>query len=88
MKRCLSGSDFQCLFCERYQKTDHFYSMNRKPFFRYDFNKYKKSAEISIGMFFYFFRLKILTRDSKGLSEDQMKEFRNAFNHFDKVFVI
>lgn len=26
----------------------------------------------------------ILTRDSKGLSEDQMKEFRNAFNHFDK----
>ena len=26
--------------------------MNGKPFFRYDFNKYKKSAEISIGMFF------------------------------------
>ena len=61
--------------------------MNGKHFFRYDCNKYKKSAEISIGMFF-FFRLKILTRDSKGLSEDQMKEFRNAFNHFDKVFVI
>lgn len=37
---------------------------------------------------FFSFFLKILTRDSKGLSEDQMKEFRNAFNHFDKVFVI
>lgn len=26
----------------------------------------------------------ILTRDSKGISEEQMKEFRNSFNHFDK----
>lgn len=26
----------------------------------------------------------ILTRDSKGLTEEQMKEFRSAFNHFDK----
>ncbi|XP_027038747.1 alpha-actinin-like [Pocillopora damicornis] len=26
----------------------------------------------------------ILTRDSKGLSEEQMKEFRNSFNFFDK----
>lgn len=26
----------------------------------------------------------ILTRDSKGLSEDQMKELRSSFNHFDK----
>lgn len=27
---------------------------------------------------------KILTRDSKGISEDQMNEFRVSFNHFDK----
>ena len=26
----------------------------------------------------------ILTRDSKGISEDQMNEFRMSFNHFDK----
>merc|ERR1712226_1811873 len=26
----------------------------------------------------------ILTRDSKGISEDQMNEFRLSFNHFDK----
>jgi len=26
----------------------------------------------------------ILTRDSKGISEDQMVEFRSSFNHFDK----
>lgn len=26
----------------------------------------------------------ILTRDSKGLSEEQMKELRSSFNHFDK----
>lgn len=32
-----------------------------------------------------FFLLQILTRDSKGISEEQMKEFRNSFNHFDKV---
>ena len=24
-------------------------------------------------------------RDSKGISDDQMKEFRNSFNFFDKV---
>ncbi|XP_014779444.1 alpha-actinin, sarcomeric isoform X1 [Octopus bimaculoides] len=27
----------------------------------------------------------ILTRDSKGISEDQMNEFRMSFNHFDKT---
>ena len=26
----------------------------------------------------------ILTRDSKGISEEQMNEFRMSFNHFDK----
>lgn len=31
------------------------------------------------------FFLQIIIRDSKGLSEDQMKEFRSSFNHFDKV---
>ena len=31
-----------------------------------------------------FFSLQILTRDSKGISEDQMNEFRLSFNHFDK----
>ena len=30
------------------------------------------------------FSLQILTRDSKGISEDQMNEFRLSFNHFDK----
>lgn len=29
--------------------------------------------------------LQILTRDSKGISEEQMKEFRTSFNFFDKV---
>jgi actinin alpha len=28
--------------------------------------------------------VQILTRDSKGISEDQMNEFRMSFNHFDK----
>lgn len=28
--------------------------------------------------------LQILTRDSKGISEEQMNEFRVSFNHFDK----
>lgn len=27
----------------------------------------------------------ILMRDSKGISDDQMKEFRTSFNFFDKV---
>ena len=27
----------------------------------------------------------ILIRDSKGLSEDQLKEYRSSFNHFDRV---
>lgn len=31
-----------------------------------------------------FICLQILTRDSKGISEDQMNEFRLSFNHFDK----
>ena len=29
--------------------------------------------------------VKILTRDSRGLSEEQLREFRQSFNHFDKV---
>jgi len=29
--------------------------------------------------------LQIIIRDSKGLSEEQIKEFRSSFNHFDKV---
>lgn len=28
--------------------------------------------------------LQILTRDSKGITEEQMNEFRMSFNHFDK----
>ena len=32
----------------------------------------------------FCFRLKILTRDSKGITEEQMNEFRMSFNHFDK----
>lgn len=27
----------------------------------------------------------ILTRDAKGISQEQMQEFRASFNHFDKV---
>lgn len=27
----------------------------------------------------------ILTRDAKGISQEQMKEFRSSFNHFDRV---
>lgn len=27
----------------------------------------------------------ILIRDSKGLSEEQLKEYRSSFNHFDRV---
>lgn len=27
----------------------------------------------------------ILIRDSKGLSEDQIKEYRQSFDHFDRV---
>ena len=27
----------------------------------------------------------ILTRDAKGISQQQMKEFRSSFNHFDRV---
>ena len=30
------------------------------------------------------FVFQILTRESKGISEDQMNEFRLSFNHFDK----
>lgn len=26
----------------------------------------------------------ILTRDSKGISQEQLTEFRSSFNHFDK----
>ena len=26
----------------------------------------------------------ILTRDSKGISQEQLNEFRSSFNHFDK----
>lgn len=26
----------------------------------------------------------ILTRDSKGITQDQLNEFRSSFNHFDK----
>ena len=31
------------------------------------------------------FIIKILTRDSKGINEEQMNEFRMSFNHFDKT---
>ena len=34
------------------------------------------------------FVVQIIIRDSKGLSEDQMKEFRSSFNHFDKVCLL
>lgn len=27
----------------------------------------------------------ILTRDAKGISQQQMNEFRSSFNHFDRV---
>lgn len=27
----------------------------------------------------------ILTRDAKGISQEQMNEFRSSFNHFDRV---
>jgi actinin alpha len=27
----------------------------------------------------------ILTRDAKGISQEQMHEFRSSFNHFDRV---
>lgn len=27
----------------------------------------------------------ILLRDAKGITEEQMKEFRSSFNHFDRV---
>ena len=27
----------------------------------------------------------ILTRDAKGISQEQMNEFRASFNHFDRV---
>jgi actinin alpha len=30
----------------------------------------------------------ILIRDSKGLSEEQITEYRKSFNHFDKVQLI
>lgn len=30
----------------------------------------------------------ILIRDSKGLSEEQITEYRKSFNHFDKVGVV
>ena len=45
----------------------------------------KKSVfpELCLGKVFLYSQ--ILTRDSKGLSEEQMKEFRNSFNFFDKV---
>lgn len=29
----------------------------------------------------------ILTRDTKGITEEQLNEFRASFNHFDKVGV-
>lgn len=29
----------------------------------------------------------ILTRDAKGISQQQMNEFRSSFNHFDRVHV-
>ena len=31
------------------------------------------------------FVVQIIIRDSRGLSEDQMKELRSFFNHFDKA---
>ena len=36
-------------------------------------------------IYIYVYNLfQILTRDSKGISEEQMNEFRVSFNHFDK----
>ena len=39
---------------------------------------------VKIVNIYCIFSLQILTRDSKGISEDQMNEFRLSFNHFDK----
>ena len=49
-------------------------------------------SDLLLGFFFtynyiyiYVYNLfQILTRDSKGISEKQMNEFRVSFNHFDK----
>ena len=47
----------------------------------------------SNSIFFYFFSVnrtinevenQILTRDSKGITQEQLNEFRASFNHFDK----
>lgn len=45
----------------------------------------KKSVFPKLCLGKVFLYSQILTRDSKGLSEEQMKEFRNSFNFFDKV---
>lgn len=37
-----------------------------------------------VHVFLLYTHFQILTRDSKGISEDQMNEFRVSFNHFDK----
>ena len=37
-----------------------------------------------VHVFLLYIHFQILTRDSKGISEDQMNEFRVSFNHFDK----
>lgn len=36
-------------------------------------------------VWYYMWYPKVLTRDSKGLTEEQLHEFRQSFNHFDKV---
>lgn len=43
--------------------------------------------EVFVWQDWYIFSLywQILMRDSKGISDDQMKEFRTSFNFFDKV---
>jgi actinin alpha len=37
-----------------------------------------------VGRFSTELQNQILTRDSRGITEEQMKEYRDSFNHFDK----
>ena len=57
--------------------------------FRYieDFKEqchFEIGAKIADPIFLLFSFLQMLTRDSKGLTEEQLNEYRASFNHFDK----
>ena len=64
--------------------------MSRLHFvFRYT-HVFKEQCHFEIGakiadvIFLLFPFLQMLTRDSKGLTEEQLNEYRASFNHFDK----